>query len=56
MTNSQSVPEQPLQNPKITNFSKFLKKFEHLDKRGFELMERRRAGSFLPPGQSPFIN
>jgi len=47
MTDTQQVPEQRLQNPEITNFTKFPKKFKLLDKRGFKLKEIRGADSFL---------
>jgi len=43
----QPVPKQQSQNLEIANFTKFLKKFELLDKRGFKLVERRRADSLL---------
>jgi len=37
------------------NFSKFLDKFILPDKRGFKLMETRRAESFLLSSQAPFV-
>jgi len=45
-----------LWKPEITNFMKFPKKFNLQDKRGFILMETRRAERLLPPGQPPFTN
>jgi len=36
--------------------NELLEKFELPDKSGFELLEKRRAKSFLPAGQPPFIN
>ena len=53
MTDMQPVPEQHLQNLQITNFAEFSKKFELPDHSGFELVETRRADSFLPPQPTP---
>jgi len=58
MTDSQLAPEHQLQNPELLDFANFTKlpvKFELLDKRGFELMAKRRADS-CPLGQLLFIN
>jgi len=41
---------------KIPEKDRTLEKFELLDKRGLQLPEKRRAESFLPPSQAPFIN
>jgi len=62
MTDSQSVPEQRLQNPELANFvnsakllkkTKLLETFELPDNRGFKPMEKRRAEGFLPSSQLP---
>jgi len=56
MNDSQSVPEQWSQNPKIMNFTKFQKKFKLPHQRGSELTETKRAESFPTPSQRPFLN
>jgi len=63
VTDLQPVPEHRSWTPWIfANLMKFQKKvklperFELPDKRGFELLETRRADSFLLPGQPPLIN
>jgi len=57
MTDLQSVPKQRLRNSELadfTDFAKLLKKTEHmekfqlLDKRGFELMEKRKIPAPQP--------
>jgi len=57
MTDSQSVPEQQLQNAKLmdlANFAKLLKKTELLDKRGLKPREKSRE---LPaPQPDPLLN
>jgi len=62
MTNLQPVPEQRSWTTCIfTNFTKFskktklLEKFELLDKRRFEILEKKPIAS-CPPNQPPFIN
>jgi len=45
---SQPVPEPRSQNSEITNITKFPKKFELLDKRGFEQTEMRKKESCSP--------
>jgi len=44
-TDSQPVPKQQSRNPEIANFAKLHKKFKFLDKRGFKLMQTRKANS-----------
>jgi len=40
----------------FANFAKLPRKTELPEKRGFRLMEMRRAERFLSLGQAPFIN
>jgi len=53
MTDSQPIPEQRSQNAKLPKKTELLEKFELLDKRRFELTEKRRAETdSCPPGQT----
>jgi len=58
MTHWQPFPKQRSQNLEIAKLLKteLLEKFKLLDKRRFELMEKRRGKGFLTPSQCPFMN
>jgi len=56
MTDSWPVPRHQSLSLEITNFVEFPKKFKLLDKRMFELVEKRRADSLPSCGHPPLIN